>query len=95
MHREVLKDYPTRIDSYRQERDIFEENLRNGIKNSKDLTCNSRKEISRKAFEESKTKTDKWISKVRSCKTSKRNRWYYSSEWASINKKARISDHLV
>lgn len=95
LHREVLKDYPTRIDSYRQERDIFEENLRNRIKNSEDLSCNSRKEITRKAFEESKTKTDKWISKVRSCKTSYRNRWYYSSEWASINKKARISDQLV
>ena len=91
----MLKDYPTRINSYRRERDIFEEKIRNKIINSRDLSCNSRKEITRNVFEESKMKTDKWISKVRSCKTSFRNRWYYSSEWASINKKARISDHLV
>jgi len=53
-----------------------------------------KEKITMKAFEESKTKTDKWISKIRSYGTNYRNRWYYSSEWATINKKARISEHL-
>jgi secernin len=95
LHREVLKDFSTRINCFRQERDVFEKELRESIKNSKSLSCNSRKIITKKAFEESLLKTDKWISKVRSLKNNYKNRWYYSSEWATINKKAGISNFLV
>ena len=64
-------------------------------KKNKTLSCDSRKQITNHAFEESRIKTDEWISKVRSLKKSHQNRWYYSSEWATINKKAGISDHLI
>jgi secernin len=95
LHREVLKDYPRRMESYRQERDNLEENQRNRIKNSKDLSLKSRKELTREAFDESNSKTIQWISKIRSQKISNRNRWYYSHEWDSLNKKAGIYDHLI
>ena len=63
--------------------------------NSKSLSSNSRKiTITKKEFEELLLKTEKWISKVRSLKINNKNRWYFSSEWATINKKARISEHL-
>ncbi len=51
--------------------------------------------FAKKAFEESLLKTEKWISKDRSLKNNYKNRWYFSSEWATINKIAGISNFLV
>jgi len=94
LHREVLRDYPNRIECYRRERDLFEEELWNNVKNSKSISQNYRKQITKKAFEKSNCLTDEWIARVRSLRPSNQNRWYYSYEWSSINKKAGISDYL-
>ncbi len=91
LHREVLRDYATRISLYRDDRDTLEDRfLREaGIHAAKGVE--ERAAFSRSCFIETDEATSEWIHRVREAELKSHLPVYYALAWRGFNREARLS----
>jgi secernin len=92
LHREVLKDYPERINLFASERDSLESDLYQIINEKKSISMAQRKKITAEAFELADQKRIEWLKMVRQSQVKYKNNWLYQQEWNKINRKAGMSN---
>lgn len=91
LHREVLRDYPTRLSAYANLRDALEDRFINEAETTKDLSCDDRLELSRRCFEDAETARLEWLEQVRLLPIQNRLSLPYALAWKRFNKQARLS----
>ena len=90
LHREVLKDFENRSAAVRAEQDQFERQwIEAALKNSKN-SAREKMQITDQAFREAGELTQDWYEKVKRQPIARKNVFYYTSEWQTLNRKAHI-----
>jgi len=98
LHRGVLRDYPTMIETYREGRDRLEESFIREVTEAKEAAAKNKKgdrgaalwEVSRKCFKEASDAEEAWTKQVEATKVKKRAGGAFGSYWKKQNKKAGI-----
>jgi dipeptidase len=89
-HREILLDYPTRIQLYAAERDDLESGFRAQVQNGpKDRQ--TRAQISSSCFREAEAAEERWYELVSNSPISAQNVFYYQSAWKKILNEAQMT----
>lgn len=90
LHREILKDYATRIKVVSEERDALEEKFRKEVDQLMSASMEKRSRFSETCFAEVDAAEANWLTKVRSQPIHPGNSFYYNSVWKSLNKIAGL-----
>lgn len=96
LHRAVLRDYPTRLSLYRQERDALEaEFLAQAIrmyKRYQDVPSKERAEplaeFTAECFQRAAEATEEWLERVSAAEIKGRPSWLYRRAWRKFNRQA-------
>ena len=90
LHREVLKDFDKRSRVIRMERETIESKWIEAALRAAKKSAKEKKQISDQAFQESGSLSKDWYEKVKGQPITRKNAFYYNSEWQSLNRKAHI-----
>ena len=98
LHRLVLQDYQKRLEVYRDERDELEEKYHNQVNallsklstKSSEQDLNKMESITDNAFEESRRKTEEWITKIKMQPIKSKPSLFYRKRWQRLNKKDQL-----
>ncbi|MCF7802419.1 MAG: C69 family dipeptidase [Candidatus Marinimicrobia bacterium] len=88
LHRSVLKDYPNRIRSYRDERDAVEQSWLEQVSH---LTGDARWNFSQNAFREAASLLDEWTKQVQQTTFSNKPGIVYRNYWQKQNSKVGLT----
>ncbi|TFG00750.1 MAG: peptidase U34 [Promethearchaeota archaeon] len=87
LHRAVLKDYQTRLNSYRKERNELEAEFKEKVENILTSPPNDGKlkNATMEAFELSRKKTSEWINLVQDLPIESKPGYFYRKRWQKLN----------
>ena len=88
LHRSVLLDLPTRLASYRQQRNELENDW---LQQADSIPATRQAELTQAAFRQARQKTDEWIEGVQSVAARSRQGRIYQRFWQANNRRAAIS----
>jgi secernin len=91
LHREVLRDYPTRLAAFRQNRDDLETRFRSGADAAQPNLPVERLHYSRRCFEEAEQATLKWLEAVQMTPLKNRMPLLYGMAWRSFDQQSKRS----
>jgi dipeptidase len=87
LHRSVLLDFSTRLETFRPERDLLENSF---IKKALDHRPYGPWVLTQQAFQQAREATEKWTRQVQERPLQNRAGWLYRHYWDRQNKKAQI-----
>ena len=90
LHREVMRDYATRLACYRDERDELEDRFMKGVYAAGKPPAHVRRKISADCFREAHDATEQWYKRVHAIEPKRRPSAYYRLAWRNVNRKAGI-----
>jgi len=88
LHREVIKNYPARIEVFSDERDLLEEEFFQGALALIDAPVAKRKQYSETCFRRAAQESMKWLEEVR--KVPEKGKFLHRMAWNGFNKKAGL-----
>jgi secernin len=89
-HREVIRDYATRISIFQHERDEMEESFSRGCQQVADRGHSERALFSKRCFSQSEEATQGWYEQVCTTETHSRPGRLYQAAWNGFNKQASL-----
>jgi len=100
LHRGVIRDYPTMIETYREDRDQLEESFMAEVKAATDTAGKKGKgeikallrDVSRKCFERAEDAEEAWLKTVTATKVEKRAGGGFGRYWKKQNRKAGLPE---
>lgn len=88
LHREILKDYASRITPVVFERDDVEEKFITAVEKNKNSSKETRYELSREIFSAAEAVEERWLEEVKKIPLVNKNAIYYNATWKKLNKQA-------
>jgi secernin len=89
-HREVIRDYASRLSSFESERDKLEEDFLASAAQCQD-SPEARRDLSAKCFQTADQCRERWSAQVQSKPLTRQNRFYYNLAWNTFRKKAGLA----
>jgi len=89
LHREILKDYSTRIEYLRLEQGRVEDEFLAIVEKNNDSSLEKRKIISQELFAKAIETEDTWFEKVKKSPVKNRNGLMYDQAWKQFNKQVK------
>jgi dipeptidase len=87
LHRSVLLDYTTRIEAFREERDVLEGGF---LDKAGKVGSDQQEALTEEAFAQARDATDRWTEQVRGLPIERRAGWIYRRFWSRQNRRAGI-----
>lgn len=88
LHREVLKDYGNRLNSYKEDRDFIEDKWINELREM--MEFQDMKIYTDKAAEKANILIEEWTKRVKNIDVRKKPKWTYRRFWNNMNEKNKI-----
>lgn len=90
LHREVLKDYPNRMASYRAERDALEGRFLRETQNCASEPASERRALTARCYEEGAAAEERWLRQVSGLPIAKRPSFLFRQAWKDFDRQAGI-----
>lgn len=90
LHREVVRNFPTRIALYQDERNTLEKEFISTVMNCHDALAGDRLALSTRCFQEASEATDRWMDRVAHAGDPVKTKFFYQSAWKKFNQQAEI-----
>lgn len=88
LHREILKDYPSRIGIIEPERSDLETHFILDEKSEREKSIEKRKAFSEQCFDEADQMESSWLQKVKAIPVKNKNHFLYAMAWKKLNEQA-------
>jgi len=90
LHREILRDYATRIKVVHEKQQIFEQEMIEKVSAAQTIPAGPRYELSVSAFREAETIEAHWLTQVYEEQIQNRNSFLYNSAWNQLDREAKM-----
>ncbi|WP_299024609.1 C69 family dipeptidase [uncultured Thermanaerothrix sp.] len=95
LHREILRDYPTRIEAIRGEREALEARFLAEAERLVEASLEERYQFSQRCLEQSRATEQRWLDAIRRLPIRDRAAWLYMAYWQSLNRLDRMPSEIM
>lgn len=92
LHRAVLRDFPARIETYREDRDTIEGRFITEALECTGQTVSERNGLSARCFAEADRAEERWLERVADIRSGHTLPFFYELAWKGFNRAARMPD---